>query len=348
MAEQKDSHVIISIVTWNSESCIAALLESLKRQTFKGFNTLIIDNGSKDRTLQIASGYENIIIIKNSNNLGFSRAHNKGIEMAMKFWQEKDLSDRFVIICNPDIVLADDCLERLLFAICKNPLAGAAGPKLLRMEAEVSDNIMENKKSDIIDSLGIEIKKSRKAVDRLSGTEERTLAAEENIFGVSGAFMCLKWSALQSVKWEREYFDEDFFAYKEDFDLSWRLRNMGWEALVAPEAVAYHERRIKGRAEQSWLERIKNKTYQSKRVKFLSIRNHLWAIAKNDFGVNFLIDLPFIFFEELGKFAYCLFASPGNLRAYFDAFCGLPKMLRKRAYLKNGKVLPAEIREWMK
>lgn len=345
---EKDKHVAVSIVTWNSEDHIADLLKSLKKQTFKDFDIIIIDNGSKDRTLEIAGEYEDVIVIKNSNNTGFSRAHNKGIEMAMKFWQEKDLSDRFVVVCNPDIVMAENCLEKLLIAICQNPLVGAAAPKLLRMETEVSDNMPENKKSSIIDSLGIEIKKTRAAGDRFSGTEERNGAITEEVFGVSGALMCLRGSALRAVKWGKEYFDEDFFAYKEDIDLSWRLRNIGWQALIAPDAIAYHHRRIKGRAKQSFFERLKNKTYQSKRVKFLSARNHLWMLAKNDFIINVFIDFPFIFFEELGKFIYCLFSSPGDLRAYFSAVWGLPKMLKKRAYLKNAKILPMEIREWMK
>ncbi|MFA5133700.1 MAG: glycosyltransferase family 2 protein [Patescibacteria group bacterium] len=344
----RDRHVCVNIVTWNSENYIADLLDSLKKQTFSDFDIVIIDNASSDKTLEIASKYENVIFIKNSSNLGFSRAHNKGIEMAMKFWQGKDLRERFVVVCNPDIILAPDCLEKLLVGICKNGSAGLAGPKLLRMQIEESDNIMENKKSEIIDSLGIEIRKTRKIVDRLSGSPETNSLQVEEVFGISGAFMCLRASALQSVKWEREYFDEKFFAYKEDVDLSWRLKNLGWQAVVVPDATAYHHRRVKGEAKASFFERLKNKGYQSKRVKFLSIRNHIWTVMKNDFGVNYFLDLPFIIFEEIGKFVYCLFFDFTNLKAYFSALGGLPEILKKRAYLKNAKIPASEIREWIK
>lgn len=345
---ENDKHVTINIVTWNSENYIADLLDSLARQTFKDFKIIIIDNGSRDKTLEIAGKYENITFIKNSSNLGFSRAHNKGVEMAMKFWAGKDLSDRFVIVCNPDIIFSDDCLEKLLLAICKNSTAGIAGPKLLRMEICETDNIAENKKSEVVDSLGLELKKTRKTIDRFSGMKDKNDTAINEVFGISGAFMCLRASALQDVKWEKEYFDEDFFAYKEDVDLSWRLKNLGWMAIVAPESVAYHHRRVKGDAAPSFWKRFKNKIYQSKKVKFLSTRNHLWAVIKNDFCANYLRDLPFIFFEEAGKFIYCLFFDFRNLAAYFSALRGLPKMLKKRSYLKNAKITPQEIRKWIK
>ncbi len=348
MEERKDFHVTVNIVTWNSEAYLADFFESLKKQTFKDFEIIAVDNASKDNSLRIAQQYDNVTVIRNSVNLGFSRAHNKGIEMAMKFWEGKDLRDRFVFICNPDIIFAEDCLEEMLKAICREEDIGLAGPKLLRMETEERDNMREKKMTDAVDSMGLELLKSRNTVYKFSENNYNGSLETQEVFGISGALMCFRASALESVRWNKEYFDEDFFAYKEDIDISWRLKNMDWRAIVVPRAVAYHYRNARGDWNLPFWKKILNQKQKSEKIKFWSVRNHLWTVWKNDFGINHLLDWPFIFFSEFGKFAYCLVLDTKIVRAYFSALRGLPKILAKRAYLKNAKIQPGEMRQWIK
>jgi len=348
MQQQRDFHATINIVTWNSEEYIEDLLKSLEAQTFLGFHIIVIDNASSDKTLEIIGQHKNITLIKNSSNIGFSRAHNKGIEMALKFWQGKDLSDRSIVVLNPDVVLKENCLEELLKSIYRNQDVAIMGPKLLRIYEEEIDNLSHKSKSNIVDSLGIEIFKSRKTIDIFSGQEDpRTLKMQE-VFGMSGAFMCIRANALDAIKYKKEYFDENFFAYKEDIDLCWRFRNLGWKIMINPEAVAYHYRRVRGGIKRSVLERFNNQKNKPQIIKFLSTRNHLWTIWKNDFLNNFIVHLPFIIFRELGKLSYVLFFDVKTIKAYFSAILGLPKILQKRKYLKNAKIAPKEIREWMR
>lgn len=347
MEPRKNLHVMVNIVTWNSEKYLGDFLESIKNQTFKDFGVIIVDNGSRDGTLNIAQTYPEATIIKNSVNLGFGRAHNKGIEMAMKFWEGGDLRDKFIFICNPDMILAPDCLEKMLLSVCRGGDIGLAGPKLLRLESIVADNICENIKTDIIDSMGLALYKSRRVADRLSGGKDESLAEAEEVFGISGALMCFRAEALESIALNKEYFDEDFFAYKEDVDICWRLRNLDWRIIIAPSAVAYHHRSARGNERLSIFGRILNQRRKPEKIKFWSVRNHLWTIFKNDFSVNLFIDLPFIFISELGKFLYYLILDTKIVRAYFSMLAGLPKMLQKRKYLKKTKIKPSEIREWI-
>lgn len=348
MPSDKDFHVAVSIVTWNGEEYIGGLLESLKKQTFKDFHIIIVDNASKDKTLEIMRGYDNVACIKNSANLGFSRGYNKGIDLAMKFWQDKDLNDRFIFVCNQDIVLAEDCLEKIILSICQKPRIGSAGPRLLRLENEEPDNLINTTKTGIVDSLGLEFLKSRRAIDKFSGMEYDGPLEAEEVFGVSGALVCFRAAALSAVKWGKEYFDEDFFAYKEDVDIAWRLRNLDWSNIIVPSAVAYHHRGVKGNLNLSILGRLKSQKQKPQIIKFLSLRNHLWMIYKNDFFINHLLDWPFIFSAEFVKFFYYLMLDTKSVRAYFSALRGLPKILSKRAYLKNAKAQPGEIRKWFK
>ena len=196
--------------------------------------------------------------------------------------------------------------------------------------------------------MGLEIYKSRKIVDSFSGQEENMNLAKQDVFGISGALMCIRASALDSIKYNKEYFDEDFFAYKEDADLCWRFKNMGWKIMLAPEAVAYHYRKVRGDIKISLWKKLKNQKYKSGTIKFLSARNHLWTIAKNDFSINYLLYSPIIFFREFSKFLYTLFLDTKNIQAYFSALAGLPKILRKRKYLKNAKITPKQFRSLIK
>lgn len=348
MEPLKNFYVTVNIVTWNSEIYISKLLESLKNQTFRDFHIIIIDNGSKDRTLEIAQTYENVTLIRNNANLGFARAHNKGIEMALKFFEGRNLRNRFIFVCNPDIVWAEDCMERMLLHLYREGDIALAGPRLLRLLIEERDNLIDYKKTNIIDSMGLNIFKSRKVTDSFEGAVYAGASGVQETFGVSGALMCFRADALEAARWDKEYFDEDFFAYKEDADICWRLKNLDKRIVIIPEAFAYHHRNIKGDARLTIWNRLKNYRNKPASVRFLSVRNHLWLIFKNDFASNHIIDFPFIFFEELGKFFYCLFFDNGNLRAYFSALTGLPKILQKRGYLKAAKIKPAEIREWIK
>ena len=348
LPEQRDYHVAVNIVTWNSEKYIKDLLESLRAQAFQGFYIIIIDNASTDKTLDIVKEYDGITVIKNSANAGFSRAHNKGIEMALKFWEGRDLSERFIVVCNPDIVLKDDCLEILLKDIWREKHTAAVGPKLLRIHEEEKNCFPESLKTNIIDSLGLKISKSCRVVDASAGLEEKKPSFRREVFGVSGAMMCIRAKALETIKWQKEYFDEDFFAYKEDIDLCWRLRNLGWDIAVNPEAIAYHYRRVGDNSKRSLRQYMLSEKRKPPIVKFLSVRNQLWLMVKNNFLVNACLCAPFIFLEECAKFLYCLCFCRRALGAYFSFAGKLLRMLQKREYLKMARIGSAEIRAWMR
>src|SRR3989338_8783522 len=92
-------------------------------------------------------------------------------------------------------------------------------------------------------------------------------------------------SAEEYVATPREYFDEDFFCYKEDVDLAWRLGNLGWQFLYTPQAIAYHHRGIgkeKPHGERPTL------------INYWSYRNHFYTLLKNETWSSFLLHAPLI------------------------------------------------------
>lgn len=346
----QENHVTVNIALWNGARYLDGFLKSLKEQTFQDFQVIVIDNASVDNgAAKVLSFFPQAVIIRNSSNQGFARAHNKGIEMSLKYWRGKKLDDRFIFIANQDLVLEPDCLEAILLSIYKHKDAAILTPKLLRLTETTEDDFTEFKKTGIIDSLGIKLSRSRNAVDDGAGIEYKKyssgVSGVKEVFGASGAFFCARASALEDVKWGNEYFDEDFFSYKEDFDLSWRLRNLGWKILIDMNIACFHARGAKDAG--GWFAKIQNERKKPFFIRYVSIRNHLWTLFKNDYSINAAIDFPFIFLREASKFLYCFIFDIKLLGAYASALAGVSKMLRKRSYLKRARVAFRDIRIWL-
>lgn len=86
------------------------------------------------------------------------------------------------------------------------------------------------------------INKARRAFDRGQGKAANAYDNPNEVFGVSGAAALYSSKMIKQISIDGEFFDEDFFAYKEDVDVAWRARIFGWGAAYVPGAIAYHER----------------------------------------------------------------------------------------------------------
>jgi len=334
--------VSIQIVTWNSLKFLPDCLKSIFDQTYKDFSVLIIDNASNDGIIEfVKTNYPEVNILRNNKNLGFAIAHNQGMKLFESY--------PYILVINPDIILEKDWLEKILLAVEKDKKIGAAGGKLLKIytsEPEINEKV----KTKIIDSTGLKIFRSRRVVDRGEGElDQGQYDKKEEVFGLSAACVLYRRQALEDIKLKiyEECFDKDFFVYKEDIDLSYRLRWRGWKIVYCPEAIAYHHRQISG-GKNKILEIIKKRKERSSLIKHLSYRNHLFVLTKNESFINFLKDLPWILFYELKKFFYILFFEQKTLVAIPEFFAKLPKMLKKRKLImKNKKIKPKEMRKWI-
>jgi len=344
------ARIAVNIVTWNSLKYLPEALASIFSQTYRDFFVLIIDNGSSDGTPEfVREHFPEAGILRNVKNLGFARAHNQGIAYAKAHLNGAD-GDPLVLVTNPDIILEPDFIEKLAAEIDRRVDAGSAGGKLLKAESGGGE-MKEVVKTNIIDSTGIRLTRSRRAYDRGAGELDGSGKYDrlEEVFGVSGAIALYRLEALEDVAYRGEYFDEDFFAYKEDLDLAWRLRLRGWSALYVPAAAAYHYRTAAGRAKASWREVIAGRRGRSKMVNFLSGRNHLLLLLKNEQLWNYLLHWPLILSYELKKLFYVLFFEPSSLKAYLSFLRLAPRALAKRRLaLSRRQVRAGDIRRWFR
>lgn len=327
----KNITVTVCLLTWNGEKYLPAFLNSLLEQTFENWELLVLDNASVDNSVAIVGEYyPPAKIIRQKQNIGFAKGNNLLIK-----WSKSD----YVLVVNQDIVLDKDYLKVLVDFMQKHQQVASAAGKLYYWDYE--NHVMTNS----IDSFGLKIDRRRAISDWLQGQEDVNMQSRE-VFGLSGAAVMYRRKALESVKYclldeDCEYFDEDFFAYKEDVDLAWRLRLWAWENWLVADTRAFHHRSVTSR--QSLKDRNKYRGLANK----LSYRNHIWVLYKNSFFKDIIRDFRFILWYEFKKLVYLVIFEHSTLSAWKDFFRHHLKMARKRKYIMtNYQAEPANIRKW--
>jgi GT2 family glycosyltransferase len=343
--------VSIHIVAWNSMDFLPELMASIAAQTYRDFTVLVIDNASTDGVEPwMRQHHPRVSILRNVRNLGFSPAHNQAIRYALDHWAGEDLNDRFVLVTNPDVILSPTFLETILKEPGAFPQVGSFTGKLLRAHVEHADDdaLKETMRSDRIDSTGLVAHRNRTFTDRGAGElDQGQYDQARDVFGVSGALALYRASALQEARYRDEFFDQDFFAYKEDVDLAWRLRLLGWGARYVPGAVAHHHRNMYGAEKIGFIETIKNRMKKSKRRSFFSNRNHWSMYMKNELLWNAFLSWPFVKWMEFKRVVYTAIFEPTNLRAFWEAITRTPRMLAKRSdTMKKRKATASDMRAW--
>lgn len=323
--------VTISLLTWNGSRYLPWLMKSLSEQSYVNWELLVLDNASADDSINIVREfYPKARIISQKKNIGFAKGHNLLIN-----WSDSD----YILVLNQDVILEKNYLRELVDFLEKNKRAASCAGKLMYWDFE------NGIKTKIIDSYGHKIFRNREVIDRYQGQSEKPIEDEE-VFGLSATATLYRRKALDIVAGPAkenhfEYFDEDFFAYKEDIDLAWRLRLFGWQNWLVSTTKAYHHRSVsKG---SKLRESRQSRAFANK----LSYRNHFMLIYKNSFYKNLFKDLFPIKWYEFKKFVYLLIFERSTLTGLKEFVNNLTKMSKKRKYIvKNRQVKAEDIYQW--
>jgi GT2 family glycosyltransferase len=210
--------VTIVIVCWNSGAHLPRCLSNLSAQTYQDFDVILLDNGSTDGSLDhIVVSYSDIDISieRLGSNRGFAVANNIGARLARGHW---------LALLNADAFPEPDWLECLLEAAEEYP------------NAFFSSRQIQVNATNLLDGEGDVYHISGLAWRRNYGVPVYPIDEVEEIFSACGAAaMYLRQDFLDAGG-----FDEDFFAYQEDVDLSFRLRLLGLRCFYIPQAVIHH------------------------------------------------------------------------------------------------------------
>jgi GT2 family glycosyltransferase len=268
--------VSVLITTYNSASVLEACLQSLRAQTYRPLEVIVVDNASTDLTCNLLSKWRSEVrVLYNETNTGFSAAQNLAARCAKGQW---------LLSLNPDVVLCADFVEKLVEAGELHPMVGTVCGKLLRWQPGANPEF-----TDTIDSTGIYFQPDLRHLDRGAGEKDGgQFDRLEYVFGATGAAALYRRSMLEDISVDGEYFDEQFFAYREDADLAWRAQLMGWECVYTPRALGWHVRRVTPERRQqlpheiNW-HSIKNRfLMRAKNIGWPLYRSLLLAITRRD------------------------------------------------------------------
>lgn len=214
------TNVAVVVPNWNGKEFIGRGLKSLETQSVRT-QIIVVDNGSTDGSSgYITEQFPAVDLIKLNTNTGFTGGVNTGITKA--------ITDgcKYVLLFNSDAVASVDWIQQLVYAAEKHPKAGIITGKFMRADKKHIDST-----GDMLSTRGLPFPRGRNEVD--SGQYD----SGEYIFGASGGASLYRVSMLNKIG----LFDEDFFAYYEDGDISFRAQSAGWKVYYEPNAVAYHE-----------------------------------------------------------------------------------------------------------
>jgi GT2 family glycosyltransferase len=325
--------ISINLLRWSTpweevQRCIDAVLNS----SFQAFELTYTENphasvaSLMDEVQQRFGRDSRLRTVRNDTNLGYAGAHNR-------FFAENN--SELLMVLNPDAVIDPLFLQNVILPFSDSRVGAVTG-KMLKPQASANG-------ARILDGTGIEIYRSRRARER--GQLEPDHGQYDHnrvVFGVSGTAAVYRKAALEAIKIEdAEYFDPDFFAYWEDFDLSWRLRLSGFECVYAPEAIVEHIRAVgvSPGGLYSFGTFVKHHKSFPLWVRQWSWQNHLFAIIKNDFGWCFYRDLPQILVREVGMLLFILVFTPDTLFTVPKALKLLSRMLKKRTIIQSSRTI---------
>jgi len=292
-------HVTVVIPNWNGKRFLNLCLTSLRRQSFKDFETVLVDNGSMDTSVGFTErNFPEVRVISLADNRGFSVAVNVGIRAS---------EAEYVALLNNDTEAVPGWLEALVRAAESCPEAGLFASKLV----DFHDRRLLDGAGDALRRSGLPYRVGHRELDR--GQFER----EAFVFGTCAAAALYRRALFEEIG----PFDEDFFAYCEDGDVSFRAQLAGYRCLYVPGAVVYHV----GSASTGGK--------RSPTATRLGTQNGVNLLVKNLPAALVWRQLPPLLAGQLSRVVITSFSSAG-LRAHLGGLAGawrlLPRMLKKR------------------
>lgn len=210
--------VSVIIPSWQQKDLLDHCLRSLETQTFKDFETVVVDNGSTDGTAELVTQkFPQTKLVKLERNLGFAAAVNRGIE--------KNSGEYFALL-NNDMESGSDWLANLVKTLDDYPEFAACASKQLNFK----DHLLVDAAGDELNIVGQARSRGHGEID--VGQYEKT----EEVFAVSGGSSLYRRSVWRQVG----PFAEEYFAYFEDLDWCFRARLQGFCFGYEPKAVVFH------------------------------------------------------------------------------------------------------------
>lgn len=268
----------VIILNWNTARDTIECLESMKGQTYKDFEIVLVDNFSREDDYTQVADYvkknKNLTIklFRMKSNLGFTGGNNVGIKRS---------KGRYLCFLNNDTIVDKDFLKELVLPLKRDQSVGATTSKLL---------FYKDGPTNILQHAGSKLTYYGMMIDEGIGkTDSKRFSIEKEDEVVHGASFMVSRDALRKIK---EPFCEYYFIYFEEVDLSWRIRSAGFKIMYAPKSVVYHKGSVSIKVNK-----------KVSRQDMMTIRNKYLTFYRNLPVLQFTLVFPLIFLYDLGRVA---------------------------------------------
>jgi GT2 family glycosyltransferase len=212
--------VAVMVLNYNGVRWLNTCVTSVLKSTYPNYRVYLIDNGSTDGSVEfVRRAFPTVQVINFGTNLGFAEAYNRAISQ---------VDCEYAVLLNNDTqVLSQDWLERLVNVADREEAVGAVACKIVSMQ--------DHRKLDSVGGMGIPYWRGFVDIGK-DELDEGQYSESFEPFAFCGGAALIRRSAFT----DSGQFDERFFLYSEDPDLSWRLRLLGWKVRYASRATVAH------------------------------------------------------------------------------------------------------------
>ncbi len=300
--------VSIVIPNWNGAHLLRTCLDSLRRQTYPDFETIVVDNASSDNSRELlAREYPDVRVVAMTANRGFAGGVNAGIRAAR---------GRIVVLLNNDTEADPTWLEELV-----RPLANGARIAMVASKLRLFDEREKlHSAGDFYRVDGIPGNRGVWEVDRGQYDSPDALPP---VFGACGGAAAYRREAFDSVG----LFDEELGSYCEDVDWNWRARLLGLDCAFAPNAIVYHKLSATG---------------GGPRASYFVGRNFILVLVKNypaglwkKYGARILAAQLSITWHALRSWRGE--AARARLRGQLAGLAAVPRFIRERRHVQHSR-----------
>ncbi|TET33906.1 MAG: glycosyltransferase family 2 protein [Planctomycetota bacterium] len=306
----ENPRVSVLMLAYNYKEYTRTSLESLKIQSFRDFEVIVVDQASADGTGEMLKNeFPECRVLSLRKNVGFALGNNLALEAAR---------GKYVICMNNDVECETELLKFMVEAAELDDSVGMVAPKILQMADWT-----------LLDSAGCAIYPDGLSRQRGRNEKEELYNKREEVLFPSGCCALFKREAIDICG----FFDEDFFAYGEDTDVGIRVRLAGYKCIYEPRARIHHAFSITA------------KPFSPLKA-YLVERNRFWVLVKN-FPCRYLWLSPFWTGYRYYRILKAMFANKGMgsgftreyssarlawtlVASWLSMFKGLPHMWRKR------------------
>jgi len=309
--DSMEPSVDIIVLNYNGRRYLHECLSALSRMTYDNYAVCFVDNGSTDDSVEyVRANFPQFKLKVLARNVGFARANNLAIE---------DCDKDFICLLSNDVVVTEAWLDKLML-VFENPKVGLAVPKMYDFDGFI------NSGGGICDLYGFAF--NRGIGEKDVGQYDEPILLQ---YGCAGAAV-IRRSVLLKVG----LFDEKYFMYHEDVDLSWRIRLQGYEIVYCPSAVVYHKHMGTGVTGKKKKDRT--------RIISLWEKNRVRTLLKNYELSTLATVIPTLIMLKFLHVGYALYHKDvrevtGFLAGYLWNFRNIRDTFRQRAKIQASRII---------